>query len=125
MNVDRVKAFEYLRNALTTAPLLLIPEFKLPFKLYIDASRDGLGAELHQVQIINDKLVEGPICFISMQIKQTEARYGASEMKFLFILWALEKLNYFLKGCVFELITDYTTVKSLLKRKPPNGHTLT
>ncbi|MBW0568891.1 hypothetical protein O181_108606 [Austropuccinia psidii MF-1] len=47
MAIDRVKAFGSLREALTTAPLLLIPEFKLPFKLYIDASGDGLGAALH------------------------------------------------------------------------------
>ncbi|MBW0491949.1 hypothetical protein O181_031664 [Austropuccinia psidii MF-1] len=33
MTVDRVKAFESLREALTTAPLLLMPYFKLPFKL--------------------------------------------------------------------------------------------
>ncbi|MBW0560513.1 hypothetical protein O181_100228 [Austropuccinia psidii MF-1] len=78
MTGDRVKAFESLRHALTTAPILLMPEFKLPFKLYIDASGDGLGAELHQVHIINDKPVEGPICLISRQIKLTEARYGAS-----------------------------------------------
>ncbi|MBW0578550.1 hypothetical protein O181_118265 [Austropuccinia psidii MF-1] len=57
MTVDRVKAFESLRQALTTAPLLLMPDFNLPFKLYIDASGDVLGATLHQVQIINDKPV--------------------------------------------------------------------
>ncbi|MBW0551523.1 hypothetical protein O181_091238 [Austropuccinia psidii MF-1] len=78
MNVDRVKAFESLKEALTTSPFLLMPEFILPFKLYTDASGDGLGAALHQVQIINDKPVEGPICFISRQIKPAEARYGAS-----------------------------------------------
>ncbi|MBW0517375.1 hypothetical protein O181_057090 [Austropuccinia psidii MF-1] len=50
MTVARVKAFESLRQALTTAPLSLIPDFKLPFKLYIDASGDGLGAALHQFQ---------------------------------------------------------------------------
>ncbi|MBW0506664.1 hypothetical protein O181_046379 [Austropuccinia psidii MF-1] len=91
--VDRVKAFESLRKALTTAPLLLVPEFKLPFKLYIDASGDGLGSELHQLQIINDKPVEGPICFRSRQIKPTEARYGESQMECLCLVWALEKLN--------------------------------
>ncbi|MBW0505038.1 hypothetical protein O181_044753 [Austropuccinia psidii MF-1] len=83
MIVDRVKGFESLRQALTTAPLLLIPDFKLPFKLCIDASGDELGAALNQVQIINDKPVEGPICFISRQIKPAEARYGASQMKCL------------------------------------------
>ncbi|MBW0516607.1 hypothetical protein O181_056322 [Austropuccinia psidii MF-1] len=74
MTVDRVKA-------LTTAPLLPIPDFELPFKKYFYASGDGLGAALHQVQIINDKPVEGPICFISRQIKPTEARYGESKME--------------------------------------------
>ncbi|MBW0576889.1 hypothetical protein O181_116604, partial [Austropuccinia psidii MF-1] len=68
MTVDRVKAFESLQQALTTAPLLLIPDFKLPSKLYIDASGDGLGAALHQVHIINYEPVEGPICFISGHI---------------------------------------------------------
>ncbi|MBW0537428.1 hypothetical protein O181_077143 [Austropuccinia psidii MF-1] len=71
MTVDRVKSFESLTQALTTAPLLLIPDFKLPFNLHIDASGDGLGAALHQVQIINDKPVEVPICFIYKQIKPT------------------------------------------------------
>ncbi|MBW0517046.1 hypothetical protein O181_056761 [Austropuccinia psidii MF-1] len=80
MTVDRVKAFESLRQGLTTYPLLLIPDFKLPFKFYIDASVDGLGASLNQVHIINYNPVEGPICFISMQIKPTEARYGGSKM---------------------------------------------
>ncbi|MBW0550421.1 hypothetical protein O181_090136 [Austropuccinia psidii MF-1] len=89
MTVDRVKAFESLRQAFTTAPLLLMPEFKLPFKLYIDASGDSLGSALHQVQIINDKPVEGPICFISRQIKPTAARYGASQMECLCLVWAL------------------------------------
>ncbi|MBW0549980.1 hypothetical protein O181_089695 [Austropuccinia psidii MF-1] len=124
MTVDRVKAFESLREALTTAPLLLIPDFKLPFKLYIDASGDGMGAALHQAQIINDKPVEGPICFISRKIKPTEARYGASQMECLCLVWAIEKLNYFLKGCVFEVITDCTAVKSLLNMKTPNRHML-
>ncbi|MBW0531372.1 hypothetical protein O181_071087 [Austropuccinia psidii MF-1] len=87
MTVDRVKAFESLRQDLTTAPLLLMPDFKLPSKLYIDASGDGLGAALHQVQIINDKPVEGPICFISWKVKPTEARYGASQMECLCLVW--------------------------------------
>ncbi|MBW0491283.1 hypothetical protein O181_030998 [Austropuccinia psidii MF-1] len=89
MTVDRVKSFEYLRQAFTAAPLLLMPDFKLPFKLYIYESGDGLGAALHQVQIINDKPVEGPICFISRKIKTTEARYEASEIECLCLVWAL------------------------------------
>ncbi|MBW0521067.1 hypothetical protein O181_060782 [Austropuccinia psidii MF-1] len=50
-----------------------MPDWKLPFKLYIDACGEGLGAALNQVQIVNDKPYEGSICFISRQIKSTEA----------------------------------------------------
>ncbi|MBW0477213.1 hypothetical protein O181_016928 [Austropuccinia psidii MF-1] len=124
ITTDRVKAFDSLRHTLTTAPLLLMPDFKLPFKLYIYASGHGLGDALHQVQIINDKPVEGPICFISRKIKPAEARYEASKMECLCPVWALEKLNYFLKGCVFEVVTDFTTVKLLLNMKTPNRHML-
>ncbi|MBW0525759.1 hypothetical protein O181_065474 [Austropuccinia psidii MF-1] len=122
MTVDRVKAFESLRQALTNAPLLLMPDFKLPFKLYICASGDGLGAALHQLQIINDNPLEEPICFISRKIMPTEARYKASEMECLCLVWALEKLNSFLEGCPFEVIADCTAVKSLLNVKSPNRH---
>ncbi|MBW0527495.1 hypothetical protein O181_067210 [Austropuccinia psidii MF-1] len=101
-----------------------MPDFKLPFKIYLDESGDGLGSALHHVQIINDKPVEGPIFFISRKIKPTEAGYGASQMECLCLVWALEKLNYFLEGCVFEVITDCTAVKSLLNMKTPNRHML-
>ncbi|MBW0514258.1 hypothetical protein O181_053973 [Austropuccinia psidii MF-1] len=117
MTVDRVKA-------LTTSPLLLIPDSKLPFKLYIDASGDGLGAALHQVQIVNEKPVEGPICLISRKTKPTEARYGASQMECLCLVLAFEKLNYFLEACVFEVITDCTSFKQYLNMKTPNRHML-
>ncbi|MBW0526590.1 hypothetical protein O181_066305 [Austropuccinia psidii MF-1] len=83
MTEERVKAYEELKNFLTNAPFLLMADWKIPFNLYIDACGDGLVAALHQTQIINDKPVEGPICFISRHIKPTEARYGASQIECL------------------------------------------
>ncbi|MBW0501910.1 hypothetical protein O181_041625 [Austropuccinia psidii MF-1] len=124
MPVDRVKAFESLRKALTNAPILMMTDFKLHFKLYIDSSRDGLGAQFHQVHIINEKPVEAPICSISRKIKPTEARYGERQMECLCLVWALEELNYFLEGCFFEEITDCTSVKSLFNMKTPNRNML-
>ncbi|MBW0517761.1 hypothetical protein O181_057476 [Austropuccinia psidii MF-1] len=44
---ERVKAYEELKNSLTNSPFLLIPDWKLLFKLYIDACGEGLGAALH------------------------------------------------------------------------------
>ncbi|MBW0560610.1 hypothetical protein O181_100325 [Austropuccinia psidii MF-1] len=101
-----------------------MPDWKLPFKLYIDACGEGLDAALHQVQIVNEKPYEGPICFVSRKIKPTEARYGASQMECLFLVWALEKVHYYLDGSVLEGITDCNAVKSLVNMKTPRRHML-
>ncbi|MBW0478658.1 hypothetical protein O181_018373 [Austropuccinia psidii MF-1] len=76
------------------------------------------------MQVIDDKPTEGLVCYISRQIKPTEARYGASQMECLCLVWALEKLHYHLDGSAFEVITDFNAVKSLLNMKPPNIHML-
>ncbi|MBW0554796.1 hypothetical protein O181_094511 [Austropuccinia psidii MF-1] len=99
-------------------------DWKLPFKLYIDSFGEGLCAAIHQVQIVNDKPYEDPICFISTQIKPTESRYGASQMEFLCLIWALEKLHYYLDGSVFEVISYFNAVKSLRNMNTPNRHML-
>ncbi|MBW0552635.1 hypothetical protein O181_092350 [Austropuccinia psidii MF-1] len=124
MTQEEIEAHEKIRKALTEAPLLLIPEWNIPFKLCIDTCGDGLGAALHQAQIIDDKPTKGPVCYISRQIKPTEARYGASQMECLFLVWELEKLHYYLDGSVFEVITDCNAVRSLLNMKTPNRHML-
>ncbi|MBW0535637.1 hypothetical protein O181_075352 [Austropuccinia psidii MF-1] len=80
MTQKRIEAYEKIRKALTEEPLLLIPDWNIPFKLYIDECVDVLGAALHQVQIIDEKPTEGPVCYISRQIKPTEDRYGPSRM---------------------------------------------
>ena len=61
MTTERMEAYELLKKCLTSAPLLFHPDPKKPFKLYVDACMEGLGAALHQVQIVNDKPVKGPI----------------------------------------------------------------
>ncbi|MBW0464249.1 hypothetical protein O181_003964 [Austropuccinia psidii MF-1] len=53
MTLERVKAYEELKTSLTNSPFLLTPDWKLPFKLYIDACGEGLGVSLHQTEIIN------------------------------------------------------------------------
>ncbi|MBW0537155.1 hypothetical protein O181_076870 [Austropuccinia psidii MF-1] len=121
---EKFKAYEELENALPNAPFLLMPHWKLPFGLYIDACGEGLGAALDQAQIINEKPVEGPICFTSRQIKPTEERYGASQMKCLCFVWALERFHYYYYGTVFDVITDCNAVKSLFNVKTANRHML-
>ncbi|MBW0545663.1 hypothetical protein O181_085378 [Austropuccinia psidii MF-1] len=118
-------AYERIRHELTNAPVLTFPDFELPFKLYIDVScSQGLGGALHQRQIVDGEPREGVICYISRQLKDSEARSGATQTEFLFLVWALEKLHYCLEGAVFEVYTDCTSLKSLLNMKTTNRHML-
>ncbi|MBW0480960.1 hypothetical protein O181_020675 [Austropuccinia psidii MF-1] len=59
-----------------------------------------------------------------VQLKDSEARYGATHTECLFLVWALEKLHYFLEGAVFEVYTDCTALKCLLNMKDTNRHIL-
>ncbi|MBW0518713.1 hypothetical protein O181_058428 [Austropuccinia psidii MF-1] len=51
----RGDAYERIKHELTNAPVLILPGFELPLKLYIDvACSQGLGAALHQRQIMDE-----------------------------------------------------------------------
>ncbi|MBW0477997.1 hypothetical protein O181_017712 [Austropuccinia psidii MF-1] len=93
--------------------------------LYINAAcTQGLGEALPQRQIVDGEPREGVTCYISRQLKDSESRYGATQTEFLCLVWALEKLHYYLEGEVFGVYTDYTALKSLLNMKTTNRHML-
>ncbi|MBW0574877.1 hypothetical protein O181_114592 [Austropuccinia psidii MF-1] len=69
MTQEITKAYEKIRKAFTEETLLLIPDWNIPLNLYIDACGDELEAALHQVQIVDYKLTEGPVCYISRKAK--------------------------------------------------------
>ncbi|MBW0558012.1 hypothetical protein O181_097727 [Austropuccinia psidii MF-1] len=86
------------------------------------ACSQGLGEALHQRQIVDGEPREGVIYYISRQLKDSKARYGATQTECLCLVWALEKLHYYLEGAVFEVYTDCTALKSLLNMKTTNRH---
>ncbi|MBW0552154.1 hypothetical protein O181_091869 [Austropuccinia psidii MF-1] len=114
-----------IKHKLTNAPVLILPDFELPFKLYIDAAcSQGLGAALHQRQIVDGEPREGVICYIYRKLKYSESRYGTTQNECLFLVWALEKLHYYLEGSVFEVYTGCTALTSLLNMKTTNRYML-
>ncbi|MBW0491037.1 hypothetical protein O181_030752 [Austropuccinia psidii MF-1] len=120
---ERRDAYERIKQELTNAPVLILPDFELPLKLYIDAAcSQGLGAALHKRQILDGEPREGVICYISRQLKDAEAGYGSMQTECLCLVWALEKLHYYLDGAVFEVYTDCTTLKSLFNMNTTNIH---
>ncbi|MBW0554915.1 hypothetical protein O181_094630 [Austropuccinia psidii MF-1] len=87
---ERRDEYERIKYELTNAPVLILPDFELPFKLNIDAEcSQGLGAALHQRQIVDGEPREQVICYISRKLKDSEYRYGATQTEFLCLVWAL------------------------------------
>ncbi|MBW0573317.1 hypothetical protein O181_113032 [Austropuccinia psidii MF-1] len=122
---ERRDAYERIKHELPNAPVLILPDFELPFKLYINAAcSQGLGAALHQRQSVYGEPIEGVICYISRQLKDSEDRFGATQTEFSCLVWALERLHYYLEGAVFEVYTDCTALKSLLNMNTTNRHML-
>ncbi|MBW0522901.1 hypothetical protein O181_062616 [Austropuccinia psidii MF-1] len=80
---ERRDAYERIKHELTNAPVLILPDFELPFSLYIDAAcGQGLVPALHQGQIVDGEPREEVICYISRQLKDLEARYGPPRLNF-------------------------------------------
>ncbi|MBW0538766.1 hypothetical protein O181_078481 [Austropuccinia psidii MF-1] len=110
----------YLDVEIPYPPMLRRP----PYPASLETRNQGLGAALHQRQIVDGEPREGVICYISRQLKDSEARYRATQTECLCLVWALGKLHYYLEGEVFQVYTDLTALKSLLNMQTTNRHIL-
>ncbi|MBW0573994.1 hypothetical protein O181_113709 [Austropuccinia psidii MF-1] len=79
---ERRDAYERIKHELINAPVLILPDFQLPFKLYIDAAcSQVLGAALHQRQIVDGEPREGVSCYIYRQLKDSEVKCQKANRK--------------------------------------------
>ncbi|MBW0478027.1 hypothetical protein O181_017742 [Austropuccinia psidii MF-1] len=86
---ERRDAYERIKHECTNELVLILPEFELPFKLYIvSAFIQGLGAVPHQQQLVDGELRDGLIFYIYRKLKDSEGRYGATQTECLFLVWA-------------------------------------
>jgi hypothetical protein len=98
-------AFKKLKECLTRAPILVTPDFSKPFLLQTDASKSGIGAVLSQIQGENKE--EHPIIYLSKKMLPSEMNYSVNEQECLAIVWAINKLRYYLHGHKFTVVTDH------------------
>ncbi|POM73499.1 LOW QUALITY PROTEIN: Gag-pol fusion protein [Phytophthora palmivora] len=105
-------AFSRVKMILTTRPLLLYPNFRLPFRLITDASKVGLGACLMQDQGRGWQ----PIAYASKVNNDAEANYSITELECLAVVWSVKLFRPYLYGRAFTIITDDAALKWLMTR---------
>ena len=108
---ERQRIFDVLKEKLTTAPILIYPNFDQPFTLYTDASQIGLGAVLSQK---GDDGKEHVIVYASRSLNPAEKNYSTTEQECLAIVWAVKYFKHYIFGSKFTIVTDHSALQWLL-----------
>lgn len=98
------KAYNEIKEALTSPQVLMPYKPTRPLLLATNASKTGLDAVLSH-QLSNGQ--ERPFAYASQTMSDTEQRYPQIDKEALAIVWAVQKFFYYLYACHFTLITDH------------------
>lgn len=92
------QAFTALQSALSSAPVLALPNFQRPFHIDTNASGIGIGVVLHQDN--------HPLAFISKTLYPRNRGLSAYEKEYLVVLLAVEHWRHYLIQGEFYIHTD-------------------
>ena len=112
------QAFQQLKDALVSPPVLAYPNFSKSFTLETDASVKGLGAVLSQLQ---DDHSLHPVAYASRSISGAEKRYTITELETLAVVWAVSHFHAYLYGNDVTVYTDHSAVKAVLETPNPSA----
>ena len=114
---DQQRAFETLKKALISPPILQFPNFNKTFILQCDASDFGLGCVLSQ----ETDGKERPVAYASRTLNSAERNYSATEKECLAIVYALKHFRPYVYGRQFIVKTDHKSLEYVLKHKDPSS----
>ncbi|KAI8499504.1 hypothetical protein Bbelb_225550 [Branchiostoma belcheri] len=103
------KAFDSLRAALVTPPVLAYPDFTSPLTLYTDASNTAIGAVLTHP----DDLGEHVISYASKTLSKQERNWSTYDRELWAIVWSVRHYRSYLAGHHFTVITDHKPLVGL------------
>ena len=116
LNPDGVKSFETLKELLTSAPILRLPDINRPFVLRTDASAVGVGGVLLQYH----DSIPHPVAYGSRKLMPRETRYSTVERELLGVMFAINRFKYYLLGKSFILEVDHRPLVYLKRFKGEN-----
>ncbi|KAC9417434.1 hypothetical protein E3N88_45877 [Mikania micrantha] len=108
-----MKAFEFLKERLVSAHILVAPDWSLPFELMRDASDQAVGAVLGQRR---DKHFH-PIYYASKTLNDAQENYTTTEKELLAVVFAFDKFRSYLVLSKTIVFTDHSVLRFLFAKK--------
>ncbi|GJZ30653.1 reverse transcriptase domain-containing protein [Tanacetum coccineum] len=108
-----IEAFNILKKKLTEAPILVAPDWDLPFEIMCDASDYAVGAVLGQRKTKHFQ----PIHYASKTMTDAQAHYTTTEKELLAVVYAFEKFRPYLVLSKTIVYTDHSALKYLLAKQ--------
>ncbi|GMH05046.1 hypothetical protein Nepgr_006886 [Nepenthes gracilis] len=105
---DCEESFQTLKDRLTSAPVLTIPNESGELIVYCDASKIGLGCVLMQHGRI--------IAYGSRQLKDHEKNYPTHDLELAAVVFALKIWRHYLYGERFLVYSDHKSLKYLFSQ---------
>nr|GEX74927.1 hypothetical protein [Tanacetum cinerariifolium] len=110
---DCIDAFKTLKKKLTEAPILVIPDWNLPFELMCDASDFAIGAVLGQCKTKHFQTIH----YDSKTMTEAQIHYTTTEKEMLTVVYAFEKFQPYLVLSKSIVYTDHSALKYLLNKQ--------
>jgi hypothetical protein len=108
-----LRAFQALKVALRSPPVMVLADTSLPFEVISDASDYGTGAVLMQQGKV--------VAYSSHKYSDAETRYTVGEKELLGVVKALTEWRCYLEGSVFTVHTDHKPNTFLLTQPQVSG----
>ncbi|PKU61410.1 hypothetical protein MA16_Dca028333 [Dendrobium catenatum] len=102
-------SFEELKQRLSSAPTLNLPDFDQAFEVECDASNVGIGAVLTQGG--------HPIAYFSEKLSDARRKYSTYDKEFYAIVRALQHWSHYLLSNEFVLFSDHEALRYLCHQK--------
>lgn len=100
------QAFQRLKDTLTSAPVLLLTDPTLPYRVETDCSDFAAGAVLYQLV---DNMWH-PVAYESHKLDKVECRYPTHEKELLGLMHVLHVWRHYLLGLSFKAYTDHHSI---------------
>nr|GFB93232.1 reverse transcriptase domain-containing protein [Tanacetum cinerariifolium] len=108
-----IDAFNTLKKKLTEAPILVVPDWNLPFELTCDASEYAIGAVIGQCKLKHFQ----PVHYASKTMIEAQIYYTTTEKEMLVVVYAFEKFRPYLVLSKSIVYTDHSALKYLLNKQ--------